>query len=353
MPDEFENAITGCLLGTAVGDALGLPLEGLSRRRAERLYPDISTYHLLFGRGMVSDDTEHAALVACALAASAGEPEQFGRILARELKWWLACLPAGVGLATLRALLKLWVGFSSSKSGVFSAGNGPAMRSPVIGVCCRDNLEQMKTLVRISTRLTHTDPKAEYGALAAALAAGRSSLGQIDPAGFVDELSRLAGAEAGEFLDLVSQAADSAAAGDPTSVFADSLGLSKGISGYVYHTMPASLHAWFLYPHDLTAALGVIIRCGGDADTTAAITGGIVGAAVGSDGIPDHYQKGLWNWPATVPWLTDLGHNLADAWSTGRASKALRFPFWKLALRNPFFTVVVLSHGFRRLLPPY
>ncbi len=30
---------TGCLLGTAVGDAVGLPYEGLSRRRAARMYP--------------------------------------------------------------------------------------------------------------------------------------------------------------------------------------------------------------------------------------------------------------------------------------------------------------------------
>src|SRR5690242_17947246 len=52
VPDE--RALTGCLTGTAVGDALGLPTEGLSPRRARRLFPDVDRYHFLFGRGMFS-----------------------------------------------------------------------------------------------------------------------------------------------------------------------------------------------------------------------------------------------------------------------------------------------------------
>ena len=56
---DFERAVSGCLIGTAVGDAFGLPCEGLSRRRAQSLFPDMSGYRFLFGRGMVSDDTQH------------------------------------------------------------------------------------------------------------------------------------------------------------------------------------------------------------------------------------------------------------------------------------------------------
>lgn len=37
-----ERAIIGCLLGTAVGDALGLPCEGLPKRRQQRLFLDLS-----------------------------------------------------------------------------------------------------------------------------------------------------------------------------------------------------------------------------------------------------------------------------------------------------------------------
>ena len=61
--DAYSH-ILGCLLGTAVGDAAGLRREGLSKRRAQRMYgqrpirPD-----LLFGRGLCSDDTEHTVMV--------------------------------------------------------------------------------------------------------------------------------------------------------------------------------------------------------------------------------------------------------------------------------------------------
>src|SRR3954471_18836892 len=126
-----RDAVVGCLLGMAVGDALGLPAEGMSRRRQRRLFPDVGRYHFLFGRGMASDDTEHACLTAQALITSAGDAERFAGDLARRLRWWFLGLPAGIGRATARACLKLWLGYPPGRSGVFSAGNGPAMRSPI------------------------------------------------------------------------------------------------------------------------------------------------------------------------------------------------------------------------------
>jgi hypothetical protein len=59
--------LTGILLGTAVGDALGLPAEGLSPRRRRRLMPGPWRHRLVFGRGMMSDDTEHTLFVAQSL----------------------------------------------------------------------------------------------------------------------------------------------------------------------------------------------------------------------------------------------------------------------------------------------
>ena len=57
--DRYSN-ILGCLLGTALGDAVGLRREGLSRQRAMRLYGGAPLQpNLLFGWGFCSDDTEH------------------------------------------------------------------------------------------------------------------------------------------------------------------------------------------------------------------------------------------------------------------------------------------------------
>lgn len=69
-PKMADRAILGCLIGTAVGDALGLPYEGISPRRAARMFGPPTRFRFLSGRGMVSDDTEHTVLVAESLIES-------------------------------------------------------------------------------------------------------------------------------------------------------------------------------------------------------------------------------------------------------------------------------------------
>src|SRR5215212_10410569 len=128
----------GSLLGTAVGDAMGLPYEAMSQRRGARLLGPPDRYRFVFRRGMGSDDTEHTVIVAQSLIASGGEPVAFAHELSWRMRWWLLGLPAGIGFATLRALIRLWLGFGPHRSGVFSAGNGPAMRSAIIGAAVDD-----------------------------------------------------------------------------------------------------------------------------------------------------------------------------------------------------------------------
>ena len=346
-------AIVGSLLGTAVGDALGLPYEGLSRRRAARMFGEPDRYRFLPGRGMVSDDTEHACMAAQALIACGGDPAKFASLFARGLRWWILGAPAGVGLATLKATLKLWAGFSPSRSGIFSAGNGPAMRSAVIGAAI-DDLSMLKQFVRESTRVTHTDPKAEYGALAVALAAHLAAKGDgVSGASFLSALSSLVDPLADELLTLARQAVDSAERAEITTGFAASLGLERGVTGYVYHTVPVALHAWLRHPHDLRAAIIEVVRCGGDTDTTAAIVGGIVGAAVGKVGIPREWLDGLWEWPRTAAWMELLAGQLDSAMTTGRPARPARLPVYGIAPRNLLFLAIVLCHGCRRMLPPY
>src|SRR5262245_13547063 len=97
---DLEDVLAGVLLGTAVGDALGLPREGLSPRRAPRLYGAPPLRHrFLFGRGMTSDDTEHTCLVAQALLRHPDDVSRFARSLGWGLRWWFAGVPAGIGLA--------------------------------------------------------------------------------------------------------------------------------------------------------------------------------------------------------------------------------------------------------------
>lgn len=351
-----RDAILGCLLGSAVGDSVGLACEGLSKRRQRRLFPEITGPSLVFQRGMVSDDTEHACMVAQALIASAGEVDAFTRSLARQLRVWLALLPAGVGFATLRAVVKLWLGCAPTRSGVFSAGNGPAMRSPLLGVCFGYDAQRLGDLVRASTRLTHTDPKAEYGALAAALAASMASRApgaRVTGAEYIRELRRLLPADARELLELVARAVESVAERRSTEAFAEAIGGGRGVSGYIYQTVPVVVHAWLAHQGDYRAAITAAVRCGGDTDTVAATLGGIVGAGLGAAGLPADWLARLWEWPRTVTWMSGLGERLAEVAADGVRREPLGLPVAGLLVRNGVFLMVVLAHGLRRLLPPY
>ena len=52
-----RTVLKGCILGGALGDSVGLPSEGLNARRIARLRPGALQQSLVFGKGMVSDDT--------------------------------------------------------------------------------------------------------------------------------------------------------------------------------------------------------------------------------------------------------------------------------------------------------
>ncbi len=351
-----ESRLAGCLLGQAVGDAVGLPCERLSRARQKRLFPDLSPMHFFFGRGMCSDDTEHMCLTAQALIVSGGDEVKFTKALARRLRWWLIGLPAGTGMATLKACVRLWLGISLERSGVFSAGNGPAMRAPILGAALADDLVLMQKLMHRSTLLTHTDSKAQHGAVLAGFAAAWAVRGDFNEgwsARFL-EFYRAQRVEADAELDaLLEKVIASVASGETVNQFMASLGISYGVTGYMYHTIPAVIHVWFRHQLDYHRAIEEIVRAGGDADTTGAILGGIIGAAVGKEGIPAEWRTGIWEWPRSLAWMEQLARRLAESRQTKQTSSPVAY-FWPgLILRNVFFALVVILHGFRRMFPPY
>lgn len=356
-----ERSIVGCIFGTAVGDAFGLACEGLSRNRQAKMFPNLTSHQLLpFGRGMCSDDTEHTCMLAQSMIETARYPDideqakKFASNFGWRLRFWLLGMPAGIGLATLRAILKLWIGFPARYSGVFSAGNGPAMRVALIGVCYGGDIPRMRALVRAATRITHTDPKAEHGSLAVALAAHISSTGQdIAPEDYARRLRDLLGEDARELLDLIDGVVQSVGRKETAADYTARTGSANGVSGYMFHTVPAALHVWLSHPGDYRGAITSIVRLGGDTDTAAAIVGAIIGARVGKEGIPVEWLNCLIEWPRTEAWMESVGIKLADRTTNRTKGYAVPLNWFKLILRNAFFIPLVLLHGFRRLLPPY
>ena len=127
------DTFKGLIIGTAVGDALGLPWEGLTRKQVARFNSGRWRHRFLLRHGFVSDDTDHTLLVARALMAEPHSATRYEKFFARRLRWWLAGLPVGVGRATYLSILRLYFGYRPERSGINSAGNGPAMRSALVG----------------------------------------------------------------------------------------------------------------------------------------------------------------------------------------------------------------------------
>jgi ADP-ribosylglycohydrolase len=239
-------------------------------------------------------------------------------------------------------------------AGVHSAGNAPAMRCALIGVCHGADVPRMRALVRSATRITHTDIKAQLGAQAVALAAHLAATGDRDvtPEEFVAALEPYC--ERNErFIRLMRAMAASVVAGESAAVHAEAIGCVTGVTGFVYHTVPLALHVWLSRQSDYRGALIEAVRLGGDTDTVAAIVGALVGARVGRAGIPTEWLENLWEWPRTPEWMERLGARLAKSCHEEAGAGAQPLNWVELMLRNLLFIPLVLAHGFRRLLPPY
>ena len=335
-----SESMTACLLGGALGDTLGLPFEGLSARRIARLTKGKPLrQRLLPGAGMVSDDTEHAVMTLLSLRESGNDPVKFGRLLARRLRWWFAGVPAGIGLATAKSIIRLWFGVNPARSGVYSAGNGPLMRAAVIGVQFAEDETSRNLFCDVSTRITHSDPRASECAriIAEAAAFSCSSQGDIQ-----SRLTHLAESE--EMRERFANLFDSLGKGSSVNEFADRISRRQGfVSGFAPDTAAVALYAWLRHRGDFRATLEAVIHAGGDTDTVAFVAGSLAGIDAGETGLPDEWLEGIRDWPISATSLKAVGHGVA-----------FRCPAWPLSwLRNGFFLAVILLHAFRRMLPPY
>ena len=349
---DLQERFVGLLLGTAVGDALGLPAENLSAEKIRKRWNGEWKMRFIFGKGMVSDDTEHTLMVAQALLEHPDNATEFQRALAWKFRWWFAGLPGGVGLATAKSCIKLWMGFAPEKCAVVSAGSGPPMRSAIIGAYFAMEPEQRKAFVLASTRLTHWSWQAETAALAVAESAVLAITNQHGDASTVlDALVKLS--EESEWQSIIFKMKTSLAEAHSVSDFVRSLNLKRGVTGYSLHVVPVALYTWLRHPDDFRTALAAALDCGGDTDTVGAILGALSGAVVGKTGIPIEWLNGIWEWPRSVSFMEKIAANLAEQKSSRQPVGSVGY-FWPaIILRNFVFISAVLVHGFRRLAPPY
>ena len=280
IDDPASERLSGVLLGTAVGDALGLACEGMSAKAIARRFGVVNRYRILGRTGFVSDDTEQSALIAQSLARFPDDLDACARDFRRALLGWFFRLPWGVGRATIRSCLRIGLGLSPT--GVNSAGNGSAMRAAVIGVYFQDRPVERRRFGRVLAEVTHRDPRAVEGALfvaetAAACAgsspgANRSALLEVTR-GVVNNRELAAAIDQGRSLAEQGSATLEAAR-------------VCGTSGFVVHTVAFASYCFARYGDDPMRALTEAIAAGGDADSIAAILGAWLGACTAHQPFP-------------------------------------------------------------------
>jgi len=376
---SHADRLSGLLVATAVGDALGLPYEGAPAKRVASLLGTAPVSHrmLPFGIGLVSDDTEHAALAARALVVARGDTGAFASALGHGLRRWLLGVPPGVGVATLRAAFRLWFGVAPDRSGVRSAGNGPAMRSPIIGAFHRYDDALRVSFTRASTLMTHSDPRAEIGAqalsqLAAMLVSNRLGITagrRPDWAGVlahlrsaprdVDGCTLAEAAEWQKAVSVLDQAAQAPGGPAPAARAAELLGCGRGVSGYAFHSVPVAVYCWWLHTGSLAQVADAAVRLGGDTDSVAASACALEGASRGlasiqADDADAALVRGIRDWPLGISELRALGSLLAAAASGTVGETPSVSPLHALVpIRSALVVAIVVAHQARRLLPSF
>lgn len=331
--DEAGDRIAGVLLGTALGDALGLPMEGMAGAAVRRRFPRIEGFALLGSTGYCSDDTEQSALVAQSLARHPRDRDAAVRAFRRALLGWFLRLPWGIGLGTLRACVRIVLGFR--RSGVRSAGNGAAMRAAIVGAMKRERSERVAWSDAFA-EVTHVDARAVQGARFVAELAGQL----VHGAHAGDD------AAAGSALEVVDQAELRSALVRARELAARGAGIEAaatelGTTGFVVHSAPLALFCFLRCGSDPMRAMALAIHAGGDTDTHAAIVGAWLGARHGLRGLPAPLLARLQGGPFGRAHLEALARSLHQRTPPPRYAALLAFA------RNLALYPVVLAHALR------
>ena len=283
--------LAGSLVGLLCGDALGMPVEGWPGQRIRAVLGRLTDMRP--GRlpaGAYTDDGQMALGLVEALADGGGfDP-------ARLAAAWAARHDPGRGYGRLAqtALDRLRQGAAWHEVAADSHGNGAAMRVAPLGAwfALGGDRAGLTRAALVQAAITHRHPEALAGALAVALAAYELALagaeGRVMDASawledLLDEAGRVDGRFAARLAVLRELPANRAAAGD-------FLASRFELSARAIESVPAALGA-FMAAESLEEAVVLAVNLGGDADTLAAMAGGLAGACWGIEAVPGRWLE--------------------------------------------------------------
>ena len=259
-----------------MGDALGERFEGWSTRSTVRLSRDdiLAKY-----RGVYTDDTEMMIILAETILSE-------GRLNATVFVKELAARfnpGRGYGRGTTLVLRQIlrgveWREASGRVFGSGSYGNGGSIRVAPVSLAYYDNRETLLKAAEYSCVVTHSHPLGVEGCLVQAYAIGLALKG-LDKDEILEEGSRIAKSRV--FTEKLSKVRELLEEEADLEKAAYTLGNFSTAQGSV----PLSLYL-FLRSTDFEDAVISAVRCGGDTDSVAAMTGALAGAYYGYESIP-------------------------------------------------------------------
>ena len=285
LPSPTDR-MSGCLVGLATGDALGAPLEFLSRQQIRNRFPhglrDMIASNL-WNKGEYTDDTQMTLLIADSLLEKGGF---VATDIAKRFQHW-SRTAKDVGVQTIAVInMARYTDDPERCSSRYhadhpdtSAGNGALMRCAPIALFYLNSFERVAEFSRSCARLTHSDTRAQSSCVilntwirAAILNGIRDGRAEAFAALKPSELApwkKLANIETYREHDIAS-------------------------SGYTVHTLEAA--AWsFLTSGSYEEAIIRAANLGEDADTVAAVCGALAGAYYGYSAIPSRWKDQLQN----------------------------------------------------------
>lgn len=313
MPIRLKQKFEGCLLGLAIGDALGYAVEFSSMDEIRRRYgpKGIQELDLRGSTALFSDDTQMTIAVANGLIADGKDVtvESSAPLVAAEFVSWSRNPPGGhraPGGACMAGCRALSLGAEWEEAGGGIQGNrggcGSVMRSAPYGLYFWNSEDDAIEIAARHSRMTHGAPLAL--AASAALASGiywalRDAHPMTIAFRMVDAAARYDVTTARMLVD-VQNLAKSVMCEEITPAAATERVLDR-YRGWAGHEAIASALFCFLMAtldSEAGAVDGVFaetIRLGanspGDSDSIACIAGALAGAWVGIGGIPERFVK--------------------------------------------------------------
>ena len=330
MISPQQDRARGALYGLAIGDALGMPTQMLSRDQViDRWGPLLTGFEsappdhpIAAGRpaGAVTDDTEQAVLLGRLLLSGRVDPRE----LADGLIAWERDMTARgsldlLGPSTRRAIDAVLAGTPPEEAGRSGDTNGAAMRIAPVGLTVTvGNLTALVDAVQQASLITHNTSVALAGAaaVAAAVSAGLSSTAAAGTERLTEAIDAAVaaaalGSERGHWVagadvaarirwatGLVSGrpapgvsypfAGTTQDSGPSEAEAAEMIYSLVGTSLATQESVPAAFAVLSAVPEDPWEACLLAASLGGDTDTIAAMAGAIGGAVHGLSAFPPH-----------------------------------------------------------------